>query len=1060
MRRRQLLLRLVTGLQLNDCYVPIKLDRVVVPGRLVATPVTSHDWLIQVGQIERLKEVINRRFIETIKSSICVTTAAVVQETDDFIQKTVIGVRAPRVELGAPSSRPRRSIAVAWFSADACKSSSDEPEFLVNLVIVLDDRDDVPFEPMDMTECKRMKEDDTQSGSVIKDVRSKWNSMSDAEKEPYITQSRNDSKEYKERRKAHENKGSQRYLKGCITILEVALFDFWSGCKAVPAYERTGVARIRTWGKEEVVRVMVKLKLDRAKKQERGDDGEGKQSNFDILMSELADIKKIQFYIMQRQSRVEEKLDRVEEKLERVKDTLERHKGVVEGKIYGVVKEVEVLRGEVVKEVEVLRGDLKMVTGEKFEGVVKEVMELRSELTGVKGVVDKYLDEGDQLKAKIKEMKSYVEKKYDELKKYEEEKREEEEEDMEEKREEEEEEMKEMRKKEVDVIYTPESVIAADLDSECPAPQKKKQKVEKADIPSGIDDIKAAICDYLWNSELESGYSVISMGNQFATVYDVATLKPTEWVGGVVIDLLAWTVCYDSQKSLQRIGYLPYHLAQQALDANSKVSVESIATFWGLILDNYVKFTDCEKIKITINYHNSHWYLLVLDMVDRVATIYDSMFTSEAAKQRVKDAKRLICIHDCGMYVMMWMESIGSTGATGDFAEENSSSPKNTSVIITVTIRYSASNQNGSKTSASEAGLSQSSSQPSSSQPQPPSETNDSSEEIRSFKTLNFRSDMEKQRWQTSFKVRKIRPERVIDLAGYDFVEKLGWKRVKEVRLYQDREEMDPISHEEEQPIRDAMMEEAPVAEDVIIKTVMEYMVNFREYIDSLVSGMRVDISSLRDEVSMLHDELHVDNQAVNEDEVDDEDDDNDDDDDPNKYIVSATPPSIKLLIFDLNGVLAYIPRLPADVVLRTRLFEFMQFCVDNFVVALWSSKMRHNVDRVLEKLHLFSEHFLFVWDQAKCKTYDNVTYCKDLNDVWNVCPDFNELYTLLVDDSAEKMIYNPKYNNIYPHTFDAASHSNDNALEKGENIREYLENLLKAPNVSDFVRNNPFSSD
>ncbi|KAE8688937.1 hypothetical protein F3Y22_tig00110946pilonHSYRG00026 [Hibiscus syriacus] len=714
-----------------------------------------------------------------------------------------------------------------------------------------------------MAECKRMKEDGTQSGSVTKDVRSKWNSMSDAEKEPYITQSMNDSKEYKERRKAHENKevstrcsikrvnllikhlkekgqlnvlgeigfgslvgvrdrpirrelcrslmaqfdvrqciakygdfsfplgipcvaavlrvenegksvvevckskdwkalaskyglkhkvtyaeieakiksgsyvgdelkarvllylvgiflcptgntstnkehmklicdeglkgefnwaeyihsrliesiitfkkGSQRYLKA---ILEVALFDFWSGCEAVPAYERTRVARIRAWGKEEVVRVMVKLKLDRAKKQERvigkdveevveaeekkggmvvlGDDGEwddseGKQSNFDILMSELADIKKIQFEIMQRQSRVEEKLDRVEEKLERVEDTLEMHKGVVEGKIDGVVKEVEVLRGEVVKEVGVLRGDIKMVTGEKFEGVVKEVVELRSELTGLKGVVDKYLDEGDQLN--------------------------------EEKREEEEEEMEEMRRKEVDVIYTPESVIAADLDLECPAPQKKKQKVEKADIPSGIDDIEAAICDYLWNSELESEYSVISMGNQFASVYDVATLKPTEWVGGVVIDLLAWTVCYDSQKSLRRIGYLPYHLAQQALDANSKESVEGIATFWGPILNNYVKFTDCEKIVL-------QQYMIVV--------------TTEAAKQRVKDAKRLIKIldsynkkriwvescgslgkyslknfkfvehkknkqlngHDCGMYVMMRMESIGSTGATGDF---------------------------------------------------------------------------------------------------------------------------------------------------------------------------------------------------------------------------------------------------------------------------------------------------------------------------------------------------------------------------------------------------------
>ncbi|KAE8707339.1 hypothetical protein F3Y22_tig00110384pilonHSYRG00539 [Hibiscus syriacus] len=221
-------------------------------------------------------------------------------------------------------------------------------------------------------------------------------------------------------------KGSQRYLKGCIVILEVALFDFWSGCEVVLAYERTGVALIRTWGKEEVVRVMEKLKLDRPRKQER-----------------------------------------------------------VIGK--------EVVEAE-----------------EKKEEMVGE----------------------------IKEMKSYVEKKYDELKKYEEEKRE------------------EMRRKDVDVIYTPESVIDTDLDSECPVPQKKKQKVEKADIPSGIDGFEAAICDYLWNSGLQSGYSIISMGNQFANVPDVATLKPTEWVGGVVIDLLAWTVCYDSKKSLQRIGYL------------------------------------------------------------------------------------------------------------------------------------------------------------------------------------------------------------------------------------------------------------------------------------------------------------------------------------------------------------------------------------------------------------------------------------------------------------------------------------------------------------------------
>ncbi|KAE8696728.1 Carboxylesterase [Hibiscus syriacus] len=63
-------------------------------------------------------------------------------------------------------------------------------------------------------------------------------------------------------------KGIQRCLKGCIAILKVELFDFWSGCDSLSAYERNGVTRIHAWGKEEVVRVMAKLKLDRPRKLE------------------------------------------------------------------------------------------------------------------------------------------------------------------------------------------------------------------------------------------------------------------------------------------------------------------------------------------------------------------------------------------------------------------------------------------------------------------------------------------------------------------------------------------------------------------------------------------------------------------------------------------------------------------------------------------------------------------------------------------------------------------------------------------------------------------------
>ncbi|KAE8717025.1 hypothetical protein F3Y22_tig00110065pilonHSYRG00140 [Hibiscus syriacus] len=328
--------------------------------------------------------------------------------------------------------------------------------------------------------------------------------------------------------------GHRRYLKECIAILEVVLFDFWLDCNSVPAYERIGVAHICAWGKKEVVRVMAKLKLERPKKQERGDDGEGKESKFDILMSELVDVKKFLFDILQRQSRVEE--------------AIERLKGEVDGKIDGVVKEV------------MLGGELKMVMGGKIDGVVKEVVELRGELTGVKGVVEKTLDEGGKIKSEIKEMKSYVEEKYDELKNYEEKKD----------------------------GGSDEEGCGCDLYTrECYRwrfgflMSFTQKEVEKAKIPSGISDCEA-----------------------------YPTLKPMEWDGSAVIDLVGWILCYESNKLAQhgKIGYLPYNLA--------------------MILNDYSKFTDCDKILVIINDDGIYWYLLVLDMVSCVATVYDSLFSS------------------------------------------------------------------------------------------------------------------------------------------------------------------------------------------------------------------------------------------------------------------------------------------------------------------------------------------------------------------------------------------------------------------------------------------------
>ncbi|KAK8700482.1 hypothetical protein V6N13_018877 [Hibiscus sabdariffa] len=133
---------------------------------------------------------------------------------------------------------------------------------------------------------------------------------------------------------------------------------------------------------------------------------------------------------------------------------------------------------------------------------------------------------------------------------------------------------------------------------------------------------------------------------------------------------------------------------------------------------------------------------------------------------------------------------------------------------------------------------------------------------------------------------------------------------------------------------------------------------------------------------------------------------------DPNKYLQSLTPPKRKLVIWDVNGVLANISFQRKKVVtMRPGVSQFIQFCLNNFVVAIWSSKLSGNINPTLDKLQDLTEQFKFIW----------------------------------------------KYSYICPDTFDASS-LNDNVLEKGGIIWEYLNDLSKADNVQYYVKNNPFS--
>ncbi|KAE8675726.1 hypothetical protein F3Y22_tig00111648pilonHSYRG00382 [Hibiscus syriacus] len=478
-----------------------------------------------------------------------------------------------------------------------------------------------------MTECQRMKEAGNHVGSVKNDVLEKWKSMTDAGKEPYVTRSKMDRQEYKAWRKnikrsikrvnslvehlKEKNKvnvleemrfGSLIRVRDrpiqmelCRSLVEqfdvqqcMVKYGGYSFSLGVPC--AVAVLGVENKGKS-VVEDRVLLYLVGIFLCPTGDTSPSKDNMKLICDEGLKGEFNWAEYV---HSRLIESIISIQTGHQRylkgciailetvivcrhIKE-LEWYQSVHGGrKRQSRVEEaIERLKGEVgvkidgvVKEVIELRGEVKMVMGGKIDGVVKEVVELREEK------------------------------------------------------------MEEVRRKDVDVIYTPESVIDADLDSECPPP-KKKQKYP--------------------------------------------ALKPMEWVGG----------------------------AKQTLD--DKATLDVVASFWEMILNDYSKFTDCDKIMISINDGGTHWCLLVLDMVSFVATVNDSLFSSPAAKNRVNDAKKLISIldrynkehifvkacghlkvplkhfkfvehkineqlngYDCGIYVIMRMEVIGSRGSIDDF---------------------------------------------------------------------------------------------------------------------------------------------------------------------------------------------------------------------------------------------------------------------------------------------------------------------------------------------------------------------------------------------------------
>ncbi|KAJ8752352.1 hypothetical protein K2173_003988 [Erythroxylum novogranatense] len=192
-----------------------------------------------------------------------------------------------------------------------------------------------------------------------------------------------------------------------------------------------------------------------------------------------------------------------------------------------------------------------------------------------------------------------------------------------------------------------------------------------------------------------------------------------------------------------------------------------------------------------------------------------------------------------------------------------------------------------------------------------------------------------------------------------------------------------------------------------------------------------------------------------------------------------------KLLILDINGLLAdivaYAPGCyKADMIVsRKSVFkrpfcdDFLQFCFDKFNVGVWSSRAKRNVNLLIDFLLGDSKrNLLFCWDQSHC-TKTGVTtvedpskplVLKELKKLWDRCDpclpwnvgDYNESNTLLLDDSPYKALRNPMYTGVFPHSY-RYQEIRDSSLGPTGDLRMYLERLAEAPNVPDYVAQNPY---
>ena len=170
-----------------------------------------------------------------------------------------------------------------------------------------------------------------------------------------------------------------------------------------------------------------------------------------------------------------------------------------------------------------------------------------------------------------------------------------------------------------------------------------------------------------------------------------------------------------------------------------------------------------------------------------------------------------------------------------------------------------------------------------------------------------------------------------------------------------------------------------------------------------------------------------------------------------------------KLLILDLDETLIFANETPLEyesdfpigqffVYKRPYLQEFIEFCLENFEVAVWTSSTRNYATKIVEELFPNPNELVFLWTRGRCTiSYDEEErencYEKKMKKIRR--RGYNLKQVIVVDDSPEK--WRNSYGNLVL-VKPFFGEPDDNELQK---LIVYLEKLKSAENVRKIEKRN-----